>query len=90
MSSDRDTYYSDVVNLGTQALGNHFAVLRDRFSAAYRAADLAAARSAATQMLLLLEDLDALAACDPQLSLKRWLDDASAWKATPLALRSGA
>ena len=82
MSSGRDTYYSDVVNLGTQALGNHFAVLRDRFSAAYRAADLAAARSAATQMLLLLEDLDALAACDPQLSLKRWLDDASAWGRT--------
>lgn len=81
--SDRDTYYSDVVNLGTQALGNHFAVLRDQFTAAYRASDLEAARSVADQMLQLLDDLDALAACDPQLSLKRWLDDASAWGRTP-------
>ena len=81
--SDRHTYYSDVVNLGTQALGNHFAVLRDQFTAAYRASDLAAARSVAAQMLQLLEDLDALAACDPQLSLKRWLDDASACGRTP-------
>ena len=81
--SDRHTYYSDVVNIGTQALGNHFAVLRDQFTAAYRASDLAAARSVAAQMLQLLEDLDALAACDPQLSLKRWLDDASACGRTP-------
>lgn len=29
-------------------------------------------------MLQLLEDIDALAACDPQLSLQRWLNDASA------------
>ena len=83
VSSDRDTYYSDVVNIGTQALGNHFAVLRDQFTAAYRASDLAAARSVAGQMLQLLEDLDVLAACDPQLSLKRWLDDASSWGRTP-------
>ena len=80
--SDRHTYYSDVVNLGTQALGNHFAVLRDQFTIAYRTSDLAAARLVAGQMLQLLEDLDALAACDPQLSLKRWLDDASAWGTT--------
>ena len=81
--SERDTYYSDVVNLGTQALGNHFAVLRDQFTAAYRAHDVNAARSVSSSMLQLLEDLDALAACDPQLSLKRWLDDASAWGETP-------
>ena len=83
VSSDRDTYYSDVVNLGTQALGNHFALLRDQFTAAYRSSDLAAANSIASQMLQLLEDLDALAACDPQLSLKRWFDDASACGKTP-------
>ena len=76
--SNRHTYHSDLVNLGTQALGNHFAVLRDRFTAAYRASDLCAARKVAKDMLQLLDDLDALAACDPQLSLKRWLDDASA------------
>ena len=35
------------------------------------------------QMLQLIDDHDALAACYPQLSLKRWLDDASAWGRTP-------
>lgn len=33
-------------------------------------------------MLQLLEDIDALAACDPQLSLQRWLNDASACSET--------
>lgn len=77
VSSDRDSYRSDVANLGTQALGNHFASLRDDFTAAYRARDLETARSIAEVMLELLEDLDAFAACDPQLRLDRWLDEAS-------------
>ena len=78
-SSDRDSYRSDIVNLGTQALGNHFAVLRDRFAAAYRAGDLGEAERIAALMLSALEDLDTLAACDPQLRLDRWLADASSW-----------
>lgn len=83
VSSDRDTYRSDIVNLGTQALGNHFAVLRDELTSAYRSHDKARAVEVASVMLDLLEDLDALAACDPQLSLKKWLDDASSCGETP-------
>ena len=83
VSSDRDTYRSDIVNLGTQALGNHFAVLRDRFTAAYKACDLAQAQEVAALMTSALEDLDALAACDPQLRLDAWLDGASSWGTTP-------
>ncbi len=83
VDSDRDTYYSDIVNLGTQALGNHFAVLRDKLTAAYRKSDLQSAGNIAEQMLQALEDLDALAACNPDLRLDRWLDDASACAATP-------
>ena len=82
-SSDRDTYRSDIVNIGTQALGNHFAVLRDEFTRAYRAKDIEKATQVAGLMRELLADLDQLAACDPQLSLKRWLDDASACGQTP-------
>ncbi len=82
-SSDRDTYRSDIVNLGTQALGNHFAVLRDRLTAAYGAGDLAQAREVAALMKEALGDLDALAACDPQLRLDTWLDGASSWGTTP-------
>lgn len=85
--SDRDTYYSDIVNLGTQALGNYFAVLRDSLTAAYRASDADKAREISAVMMQLLEDIDALAACDPQLSLQRWLDDASACAKTPQEAR---
>ena len=82
-SSDRDTYRSDVVNLGTQALGNHFAVLRDRLTQAYEERDLVSAEQTGALMLEALDDLDALAACDPSLRLDRWLDDASSWGGTP-------
>ena len=78
-SSCRDTYRSDIVNLGTQALGNHFAELRDRFTAAYNTGDLSEATCVGDLMLQALVDLDALAACDPQLRLDRWLSDASSW-----------
>ena len=81
--SDRYTYYSDVVILGTQALGNHFAVLRDEFTAAYKQKDIKKAREVAVVMRQLLDDLDALVSCDTQFSLKRWLDDASACGQTP-------
>ena len=75
--SERDTYMSDIVNIGTQALGNHFADLRDQLTGAYMSSDIEKARECVRVMTELLDDLDALAACDPQLSLKRWLYDAS-------------
>lgn len=81
--SDRGTYRFDVVNLGTQALGNHFAVLRDELTAAYRAGDLETAEKTGAAMMELLSDLDSLAACEPQLRLDRWLDDASSCARTP-------
>ena len=81
--SDRYTYHSDVVILGTQALGNHFVVLRDEFTAAYRQRDIVKAREVADVMRQMLDDIDALVSCDTQFSLKRWLDDASACAKTP-------
>lgn len=81
--SDRDTYMFDIVNIGTQALGNHFAVLRDSLTSAYRAGDLETVISLAGQMRELLEDIDALASCHPQFSLEAWLDDAASWGSSP-------
>lgn len=83
LDSDRDTYRFDIVNFGTQALGNHFAVLRDEFTSAYRAADLAEAEHIGAMMLELIDDIDALAACEPQLRLDRWLEDAAACASSP-------
>lgn len=81
--SDRDSYRFDIVNIGTQVLGNHFAVLRDEFTAAYRYGDLLGAETTGRRMLELIDDMDALAACEPQLRLDRWLDDAAACASAP-------
>ena len=83
LDSDRDTYRFDIVNFGTQALGNHFAELRDQFTAAYRSRDLAEAERIGALMLELIDDIDALAACEPQLRLDRWLDNAAACASSP-------
>ena len=75
--SDRDTYRSLVVTVGIQAIGNYSATLRDSLTAAYRTKDLAKAERIIRRMMETLSDLDALAACDPQLRLDKWLSDAS-------------
>ena len=81
--SDRDSYRFDIVNIGTQVLGNHFAGLRDEFTAAYRSGDVLGAETTGRRMLELIDDMDALAACEPQLRLDRWLDDAAACASAP-------
>lgn len=81
--SDRDSYRFDIVNIGTQVLGNHFAGLRDEFTAAYRSGDILKAEAVGRRMLELIDDMDALAACEPQLRLDRWLDDAAACASAP-------
>ena len=75
--SDRDAYRSLVVAAGLQAIGNHFVTYRDSLTAAYHAHDLAKAERVGGYMREALEDMDALAACDPQLRLDKWLTDAS-------------
>lgn len=77
--SERDSYKFDIVNLGSQALGNHFAVLRDSLTAAYRAGNAAEVRAVGNQMQELLSDIDALTACHPQLRLDKWISDAEAF-----------
>lgn len=81
--SDRDSYRFDIVNIGTQVLGNHFAGLRDEFTAAYLSGDILKAEAVGLRMLELIDDMDALAACEPQLRLDRWLDDAAACASAP-------
>lgn len=73
----------DVVMLGCQVLGNRFAQLRDRFTAAYRAGDPAEAQRLAEQMQVLLRQLDRLAWEDPAFRLENWLEQAQAWASSP-------
>lgn len=81
-SSDRGSYLFDIVNIGTQALGNHFAVLRDEMTAAYRRGDAAGVRAVGELMQELLKDIDSLAACHPQLRLDKWIADAESFAVT--------
>ncbi|MCM1067657.1 MAG: alpha-N-acetylglucosaminidase [Muribaculaceae bacterium] len=69
----------DVVNVGRQALGNNFKVLRDRFKAAYDARDVAAMRREAEAIDEAIADIDLLLACVPEFSFKKWIDDARSY-----------
>lgn len=80
--SDRDTYRFDIVNIGTQALGNYFAELREKLAAAYREGDSVEIESIGEVMADIIDDMDALTACEPQFRLDKWLDDASACAVT--------
>ena len=77
------SWAADAVTLGTQALGNHFATLRDGFTAAVRGKDRDQAAWLASEMQDLLADADTLAACLPEFRLDTWLDAAESWGADP-------
>ena len=71
------------IALGSQALGNHFPLLRDAFVSACKAGNLPMAQDAAAKMREMLSDISALTACDPHSRLDRWLTEASAWAQSP-------
>ena len=81
--SSNPTWKADAITLGSQALGNHFAVLREQFVTACRAGNDSLAHEKAREMRELLSDVAALTACDPQSRLDRWISDASRWASTP-------
>ena len=81
--SGSDAWRCDAVSIGCQVLGNHFAVLRDRFASAFRYGNLEAAEESARDMRSLMEDIACLAACEPAFRLERWLDGAESWAAGP-------
>ena len=82
-SPDIPAWREDVVALGCQALGNHFASMRDSFTVAYRANNYPQAKAISLEMKQLLDDIAALAACSPQFRLDRWLSSATSWAAEP-------
>ncbi|MBO4566675.1 MAG: alpha-N-acetylglucosaminidase C-terminal domain-containing protein [Bacteroidales bacterium] len=77
--SSSDAWRYDAVNIGCQALGDRFAVLRDEFAGAFRYNQLAAAEEVAEQMRDLLKDIATLAACEPSFRFENWLKDAGRW-----------
>jgi alpha-N-acetylglucosaminidase len=76
-------YLYDVVNTGRQVLGNYFAVLRDKFTAAYEQHNAVAVHEYGQQMLQLLSDLDTLLATNQNFLLGSWIADAEKMAASP-------
>lgn len=76
VSSERDAYIYDVVNVGRQLLGDCFLSERDAFARAYRMGDMGRMRAHADMMLGIIDDMDRLVSCRPEFSLKHWVDAA--------------
>ncbi len=66
----------DVVNIGRQALANKFIGMRDSFTTAYNARDIAGMKNYAAQMDTLILDYDRLLATEPVFSFGKWVSDA--------------
>ena len=82
IGSDRYEYKYDLVNLGRQALGDYFDMLKDSLELAWNNKDLAAAKAIKERMSSVFDDLDALLACAPELNLQPWNEAARSWGRT--------
>ena len=79
----RDAYQYDIVNVGRQVLADHFMVLRDSFTSAYREENLELLMISGKQMLELMDDLDRLLASHSSFLLGDWLQDARKYGTNP-------
>lgn len=75
---DNPAFEFDLVNIGRQVLGNYFSVLREDFNKAYISKDINMLESKKEEMLILLDDLDALLLTNDNFSLARWISSARA------------
>lgn len=72
----RDAYLFDVVNIGRQLLGNHFQDVRDQFTRAYDAKDLATMKAKAAEMNVIFADMELLLTNHSAFSLHKWITSA--------------
>ncbi|RVU03049.1 alpha-N-acetylglucosaminidase [Mucilaginibacter limnophilus] len=73
----------DLINIGRQALGNYFNVLRDRFTAAYNSKNLDSMKLNGDAMLHVIDDMDTLLATHSSFLLGRWINQARAMGINP-------
>lgn len=71
-----DRYRYDLVNLGSQFLGNLFTEVRDRFTVAYRHRNVSMMRQEAETANWVLEQTDRLLSSHESFLMGRWIDDA--------------
>ncbi len=75
-------YVYDVANQGREVLGNYFCCLRNDFSQACYARDIATAEQKAREMLQTLDDLDLVLGLHDDFSFNKWVRDARSWGQT--------
>lgn len=78
-----DMWKFDIVNLGRQTLSNYFMSVRDDFTKAYNAGNLAQMKAKGNQMKEILADLTYLLRGHHNFSMKKWIDDAREKGSTP-------
>lgn len=76
-------YVYDAVNQGREVLGTYFYCLRNDFSQAIYARDIATAEQKAKEMLETLDDLDLVLGLHDDFSFNKWVNDARSWGETP-------
>ena len=82
IGSDRYEYKYDLVNLGRQALGDLFDVLKDSLEVAWNAQNLDLMKEISAQMGEVMEDCDRLVACVPEFNMQDWNEAARSWGRT--------
>ena len=73
------SYKFDLIDLGRQVIGNHFAATYSDYRAAFMKQDKAACASLSQQLLNILDDYDALLSTDTNFMLGRWQSWARSW-----------
>ncbi|MCH5178873.1 MAG: alpha-N-acetylglucosaminidase [Prevotellaceae bacterium] len=81
--TDNALFVYDAVNQGREVLGTYFYCVRNDFSQACYARDIATAEQKAKEMLQTLDDLDLLLGLHKDFSFNKWVDDARSWGQTP-------
>lgn len=81
--SDSDAWRYDAVAIGTQALSNHFSVLRDSLVNAFYQHDSTSVEEFSRQIKEIASDIAGLLACEPSFRLENWLDGAASWAEDP-------
>lgn len=74
-----DSYQYDLVNLGSQYLGNKFMEVRNKFSIAYRHRNIEMMEQQVEEANRIFDQADELLSSHPSFLLGKWIEDARMW-----------
>jgi alpha-N-acetylglucosaminidase len=77
--ADNALFNNDLIAVGKQVLGNHFIIIRNHFTEAYKNKDVNKMKEYGSAMLELIADIDELLASNPNTLVGKWISDAKAF-----------